>query len=378
MMGLRLAIVYALMGYAVEASSPTAEGGGQRKYTSCGRCRNINFGEDDRTAYTDNLFTFMETSSIITTNSTQNLKHHQKLKKRYFRQDKPNTLQARSHQIDLTQASAETKQKSSNVKKDITAFYHVFMPDVETPRANDIVKEQLETVLRSDMRERIKSIEITTVNKNVSIVGCDLCHHTEHFLDGYEERSLEKVYDYCVQHPMEKVIYFHSKGTFHDRPLNALLRKTMMRSILSRECLDVAQTLQPYQCNVCGLRYSPFPHSHYSGNFFSADCSYISKLTRPSQSCELFKGASTMVFGEGNAFRFKDSPQDFGLDRFASEYWVATHPDFVPCDVYNGSFTWGYRGELVDGFPMDLKGPLRWKMHEYRCLPARENMFKES
>ena len=41
--------------------------------------------------------------------------------------------------------------------------------------------------------------------------------------EGDETQTLGLLWDYCVGHPDEKVIYMHSKGSFNSNPKNDVL-----------------------------------------------------------------------------------------------------------------------------------------------------------
>ena len=80
---------------------------------------------------------------------------------------------------------------------------------------------------------------------------------------GSEMLTLYSLWRYCKQNIGSKVIYLHSKGSFHPKRSNDLLRNLATRAALSKECSSI-----PSSCNVCSSRFSPFPHPHSPGNMW--------------------------------------------------------------------------------------------------------------
>jgi hypothetical protein len=71
---------------------------------------------------------------------------------------------------------------------------------------------------------------------------------------------------------------------------------------------------------------------------FTAKCSYLSKVLSPAdykeKSIQLWDYQHQMKL-EGSYYNdlFAWAPNHVGYDRYASEHWLGTHPDLVPCDV---------------------------------------------
>jgi hypothetical protein len=92
------------------------------------------------------------------------------------------------------------------------------------------------------------------------------------------------------------------------------------------------------ECDVCGLLALPFPFTHFTGNFFTASCSYIAKLLPPREfvirmSEVTGKALVQKLEGRLIARLLPDAPHHFGIGRFASEHWVGSHPSAKICDV---------------------------------------------
>jgi hypothetical protein len=77
------------------------------------------------------------------------------------------------------------------------------------------------------------------------------CIHMDHYDEGYEELTLQRVYDYCQIHqePGQKVVYAHNKGSFHPSGQNHWWRRHMTMAVTDEKCLNPANNT----CNTCGL-----------------------------------------------------------------------------------------------------------------------------
>lgn len=97
---------------------------------------------------------------------------------------------------------------------------------------------------------------------------------------GNEEETLQHLHEYCVLHPNDKVVYMHTKGSFHDNAGNRVLRRLLTKSIFSEACLG--NTLDD-ECDVCSARFSPLPHWHAPGNMWVSSCCHVRNLLASSQ-----------------------------------------------------------------------------------------------
>ena len=78
--------------------------------------------------------------------------------------------------------------------------------------------------------------------------------------------------------------------------------------------------------DTCGLRMTPFPEPHYSGNFFWTRCGYVRKLVDPA----LYRDNAT--FRESFESVVKGPDWCVGSGRYWAEHWVGSHPDILPAD----------------------------------------------
>ena len=118
--------------------------------------------------------------------------------------------------------------------------------------------------------------------------SCDVSNETHSKIEmelfahrGQEAQTLRALYDYCVGHPDDLVWYTHTKGAFHKFDgHNDYHRQGQDRIVIGKE-YKVCLELMKQGASVCGPRWSATPHSHYSGNAWWANCSYVSTLASP-------------------------------------------------------------------------------------------------
>lgn len=147
----------------------------------------------------------------------------------------------------------------------IHVFYNLYTSSAEDEeRVRNIVQEQLQH-LNPSLHDAT-NVTITSIghplpsipyNHTISI------HHNQ----GSEFLTLHSLWEYCKRHKHSatKVIYLHSKGSYHPHKQNDLLRDFLTKGALSEECANL-----PESCNVCSSRMSPLPHPHTAGNMWLA------------------------------------------------------------------------------------------------------------
>ena len=248
----------------------------------------------------------------------------------------------------------------------IAIFYNIYTPNFnatqpkQRQRAIDqtaaVIGEQLDQITRSHAFQRSLTIHYTTIGLDPSFNNETTttepgqhyyydhlfrsrnltAHHLEHFEAGYEEVTLQYLWEYCREDNNHDatVIYMHSKGTYHDDTLNQNWRKHLLSAVTSDLCLEWRYNDDP-QCNVCGLQFYPVWTHFFPGNFFAARCSYIRQLHPPNHFAARLLEISS-VMRQQHYFRttlyFSDG-WTWGEGRYAAEFWVGSHPDLVPCDV---------------------------------------------
>mmetsp|Transcript_57098 Transcript_57098/g.139126 ORF Transcript_57098/g.139126 Transcript_57098/m.139126 type:complete len:477 (-) Transcript_57098:784-2214(-) len=162
----------------------------------------------------------------------------------------------------------------------------------------------------------------TCANHNIEAVPM------KYYEKAMEEVTLNSIQEYCTGHPHHDVIYVHPKGSFHSRPSQKYWRKEGTMVASSEACtIQMASG----ECNACGARFSTMP-PHFSGNFWRADCNYIKDL-RPIVGIEAkFREAYNTSRNAGMTFKTSHAKDPFlGLNRYAPEQWIGSHPSFNPC-----------------------------------------------
>jgi len=231
-----------------------------------------------------------------------------------------------------------TAKKEEERDTRIPVFYNAFVASPQQiPDVEELVNEQLSFLVP----HLHGPVYLTTIGQNITTDAPSVLR--QHLPTGDEAKTLQALWEYCTEHPTSKVIYLHSKGSFHPSPANTQLRLFLTRGALSAECASTdSQT-----CNVCSSRFSPLPHPHTPGNMWLAHCDYVNELIEP----RLFT-----VLMDALQANIKRSWLDIqqtqklwikwyttGTKRFAQEHWIHSHPTVKPCDLYpSDDFVWGY------------------------------------
>jgi hypothetical protein len=165
-------------------------------------------------------------------------------------------------------------QTSTGTRSKILVFYNLFVAGAEdVERVQDIFDEQLTEL---DPRLHVINASITSLGHPLPNIPNHMIR--EHIAEGGDEGiTLNAIWNYCRSNNNHetKVIYLHSKGSFHPSEKNDKLRRFITEGALSEECANLPDT-----CDVCSSRMSPLPHSHTSGNMWLARCDYVAKLVR--------------------------------------------------------------------------------------------------
>jgi len=236
-------------------------------------------------------------------------------------------------------ASSATNPTSTD---SLTVFYHVFQSDASGGEAlsASIVREQVLEATSSvafGTVQRLNYVFVGPDNSGIpALINCSTCQQLEHRAAGGEVITLQHVFDHCSKNPAGRVLYMHSKGSFHNTPENMVFRRFITKGAWS----DACQTM-PQACSACASRFSPLPHHHYPGNVWLARCDYVSRLIPPVQ----MEAAMERVANASAAAQWSDilGKEDFvGRGRFSSEHWLTSHPSLVPCEVYaRTDYQWG-------------------------------------
>ncbi len=297
-------------------------------------------------------------------------------------------------------------------------FYNIFSTR-DKAGAQRIIAEQLGTLRNSTaFWSALTALHFTTIGEAPSIrddverhcrdMGIRRCVHLGHVDSGMEETTLQPLHTFCRQKKAAAVAYIHNKGSFHDHPKQAPLRKFLIGGVASSACVR-AMMDDEGSCDTCSSRFCPIPHTHVSGNMFMARCEYVSKLIPP-RAFPVAMGRYTHSLrprcSHKDFHTMMSEPWNTGLKRYSLEHWLGSHPHIRPCDtVDNERFCFGlfnipavnasehslqpaprYAPAVVDRWeralkpyiPMGGAGFLRWNlcsegilerhMHEWRVL----------
>ena len=254
-------------------------------------------------------------------------------------------------------------------------FYNLFIPleKADAVNAIEVLTEQLSQVasslrlLENNKSENKQKSAVVFYN----LIGNEhiyppekmagLCHGLHprlscQLLKFYETASeaatLHDIYEYChnddnaaVQRTDNdtRVVYIHSKGSYHPSYQNNYWRREMTNSVLHPDCLFPPDD----QCDVCGAQfYSRFSFM-FPGNMWTAKCSYIQKLLPPDEGGEydkrkresIIKFFKLRLWGHLDATLMEDRVDYYGLGRYRLEHWVAGHASVRPCELHRKNVT---------------------------------------
>ena len=225
-------------------------------------------------------------------------------------------------------------------------FYNAYAPsDAEgQARAVRIVDEQLAQVASSYGGRRFM------VHLHYKTIGTDrvldlkphcrrygwICHTLGHSAEGFEDLTLRPLYDHCVRSRKDRVVYLHSKGSFHSDSYgrNDIWRRHLTLATTSRGCLSHVG------CDICGLNFCPrWGAFIMAGNMFAAQCGYIRRLLPLDDYTSrlgVVREELDSLAGSGNLALHlynKTSPWKEQVNRYMWEMWPASHPAIRPCDL---------------------------------------------
>lgn len=261
--------------------------------------------------------------------------------------------------ISLTYRFGHTKQAGS-----VAVFYHVFIPPNKGKKgiqqSLDIVREQLTQITNGLPNSRTVSVYYTTTgvyrvakheaDRACHELGLDYCYWMGHWKEGQEELTLNHLHEYCHYNEDATVVYLHTKGSFHSaKGRNHAWRWHLTKAALT--CASSSMTMNAtatsfsdemkHTCNVCGLQFYPVWTTFFPGNMFSASCEYVNRLWAPHEFAtrldRVVKSALANESGLSFTLYNASNPGNLGLDRYAMEHWIASHPSVRPCEVLTDS-----------------------------------------
>ena len=213
----------------------------------------------------------------------------------------------------IVQEEQAAASPASPAPTSIPIFYNLFIEKLsDVPRVSNFVRDQLLDYLKPGIHGPILINSIGVVDDLRKLFWPPSLNATlmNHYEKGDEVDTLQELWSYCSRedtHPEQKVVYLHSKGSFHWHEANEQLRVYLTKGALSEECSNLPDT-----CNVCSSRMSPMPHPHTSGNMWLSRCEYVRKLIEPKQFIRA-------MFATNRELRNKESGC-MGTGRFALEH----------------------------------------------------------
>jgi hypothetical protein len=244
---------------------------------------------------------------------------------------------------------------SASKNETIPVFYNLYVhanaTEAEIARVKTVVFDQL-----ANLKPIHHPVYVHSIGRKLLIPNTILLQHHE---TAGETVTLHSLWNYCKKNIDSKVVYLHSKGSFHPTQENELFRPFLTAGALSAECASL-----PENCNVCSTRFSPYPHPHTPGNMWLARCEYVSKLLDPLQLDERMHEIPK-VRARAVDVRFQSM---MGVARFASEHYIHSHWAVQPCDLYtNPNYVHGYTGipDRIEETDFQLKLAPRFPWTKY-------------
>ena len=283
-------------------------------------------------------------------------------------------------------------------RRPVAIFYNIYIPPPTSgqrhvEQALDIVQEQLQQIGASPVTHEPVTLfynllgYATPLSHSKMTAWCDhasphlQCERLGVHSTGTERLTLHDLWSFCrdASHHDYRVTYLHSKGSFHPSDKNTYWRRLLTAAAVDPDCIQPPDST----CNLCGLQFFTQFTMFVPGNMFTASCSYVEQLLPPlAETYEMRHETwvrESLLLRLRNQFRFSllwDRLDYWGLDRYADEHWIGSHPAVIPCDmdpfsdianVFNGSlaleeFSWsmGPRTKgVVGGINDELQDPVR-------------------
>lgn len=264
----------------------------------------------------------------------------------------PNT-NSYTHTADLRRTSCDPESAqpfdfASVVSQDglpkHAIFYNVWVAnDVEQEHAINRVTEQLDilknsgasplpTIYYNIIGESTMNVEEICSKRNIK------CHLLGTRQKRYEGDILESMQHYCRSHPSGTVSYLTSTVGDTRGNLTHEETKILWRHSTKAATSPLCQVGPPNECNVCGLSFYTLPYLFFPGEMFKADCRYVENLMSPREFEAKQTETATAAMTEAVRDRLKMTlfaqQKDFmGVDEFAMQHWITSHPSLKPCDL---------------------------------------------
>lgn len=237
--------------------------------------------------------------------------------------------------------------KESEEKPNHVIFYNIFVNKERYKDTLDIISEQISQVLKSSHRNSSLYFNVwgqDIPDSNICPPELD-CKRIRYQEEGSETETIQNLYEHCLAHPKDTVVYMHDKGSFNPSGNNVKLRKIATKSALS----DACKSAPSKGCNVCANRFQFLPNHHTPANMWTATCDYVRLLIPPKDFDEkrraMFRDVRNNATLQDQLYCVKalvkdfEQGEQFGNDqwkymsiyRYAMENWVFSHPYLSVC-----------------------------------------------
>jgi hypothetical protein len=245
-----------------------------------------------------------------------------------YRQESP-TQRAQRH-LQSKISMREKLEKYRHHTGEVVGFYHIYADANQNYK--HIVNEQMAHIEKSGLIDKVDTIFYNTIHIDHNISHPKYIHLSHLGEIGEESQTVSALYEYCHHHPKAKVFYFHDKGSFHATRVNEVFRHNLNCYVLTPHCIPALD-----EHDTCGMRASPTPFIHYSGNFWWAKCNYVNTLIDPlsPQNNETFRQVTSRL------------SNCIGVEaRYFIETWIGSAPQIKPADCLpveaDKSYLYGY------------------------------------
>lgn len=143
--------------------------------------------------------------------------------------------------------------------------------------------------------------------------------------------TLQRLHAFCESKPSFNVIYLSNILPWDTNDIEKV--RAITSAVMSKMCIPSED-----KCNVCGSEFYPLPFLQFSGNLFSASCSYVKNLLPPST----FEERMNDIAGDVLIAQVEEvyttklvrfNAQILGSYQHSVEHWISSHPYLKPCDV---------------------------------------------
>ncbi|KAL9185664.1 hypothetical protein ACHAXT_003441 [Thalassiosira profunda] len=269
--------------------------------------------------------------------------------------------------LDVAPGGGASAKYAPAENADLVIFYNLYIPHDEAGIKNaiEVIEDQMGQIAgvlqriegeggAGKMKEEKQGVVFYNLIGNENAFLSDrmgeLCHRLHPRLECtqlqfYEEAgeavTLQDVHDFCKSDLVAdanrtRVVYLHSKGSYHSQKENHIWRRQMTDASLHPDCLNPPDDT----CDVCGAQFYIKYAIMFPGNMWTAKCSYVNKLIPPNDGEYARRKTDSVkqflmlrLWGVLQATLDKDNVEHYGLDRYQWEHWIA-HPSIQPCEVH--------------------------------------------